>query len=422
MRLVVNRRLVFKINSDSYFKNSTFVGILILIIIFLTETLLFSTNSSSVFTMVSRGGTVGLAYFMFIRYLAKYRGLTKRDLMTFMVIFSILISMVLAGRFFNGYSYITQISCLMFALFFSYECSQECFAEKYIKIMRIIAIASLIGFVFGRIIASIDFIPTITNSAGAVFKTLFITDIPVNSWAQRRNWGPFREPGVFQTYLNIALYFSLFFKNKYRVFDSILFSITAITTLSGAAFIPIALIISAYVIGKDGESIKKSKIVFCIAIIIISILSSAHYEEMFFKLTGGFESSSFSYRYTSVVVNLKSFIEYPLFGAPPEIQDAARSQMLYLMTGQTKSGTTNTYLTFLSYYGAFVGGFLIYMTWRFLKVHIKSMLPTLLVFAAIIAMTSNENLTASLLICVLPFLMPEAERNKFVSNRRRCER
>ncbi|MEG3071866.1 MAG: hypothetical protein RQM92_14435 [Candidatus Syntrophopropionicum ammoniitolerans] len=237
----------------------------------------------------------------------------------------------------------------------------------------------------------------------------------------KKKLGPFREPGVFQAYLNIALYFSLFFKNKYRVFDSILFSVTALTTLSGAAFIPIVLIILAYLIAKDDEQIKKSKIVFGIVIILISVLLSNYYNEMIYKVTGGFESNSFAHRYTSAVVSLKSFFGYPFFGAPPEIQDAARSQMLYSLTGQSGGGTTNTYLSFFSYYGAFVGGFIVYMTWRFIRKHTKSGLATVLVFAAIIAMTSNENLTSSLLICVLPFLMPEEERNKYVTNRRRLK-
>jgi len=377
--------------------------IMVFVIVYFTDSLLFATNRLLFFYIAKRLGVVALSIVFFLRYFYRHRTFIKRDIITFFMIFSILISMVQAGRIANGYSYITQIACFLFALSFSYEYRMEKFIEKYLFVMKIIAITSLVGYLIGDLLVKVDIIPTITNSTGKSFKSLIFTNIPLTSFSRRRNWGPFWEPGVFQVYLNIALFFSLFSSSNKSKIDSVLFLLTLLTTLSGAALIPAILIIGAYLFEK--KNLKSGSFVILLGCLLFWFMVTGMYNEILSKIFGGVQNTSFAHRYVSIIANFKSFLRHPFFGASPEYQDELRSRMLYSLVGMNSSGTTNTFISYFSYYGGFVGSVILYRHWKFVKAQVKSNLAAVMVFIAIFIATSNENLTASLLICVLPFLM-----------------
>lgn len=190
------------------------------VIIYITDTLMFATNSVCAFLYVKRFGVIFIAAAMVL-----YRNAKNREGIQPVIIFlsgSIMISAILAGRFTTGYSYYTMIACIWLAYLFSREYSVEQFSYCFCRVMRIIAIVSLIGWLFASMITSVGAIPVITNTVGVKYKNLFLTVVPVLAHHAKRNMGPFWEPGAYQVYLNVALYFTLFIeKHKKKALDAV---------------------------------------------------------------------------------------------------------------------------------------------------------------------------------------------------------
>lgn len=376
----------------------------VLLIIFLTDSLLFATSNIEVLNTIKRIIPVVVAViFVFINITEVVPGII-------LVCISIVMSMVYVGRVFDGYSYITQIALLISAYYYAKYVSFEEFKECFIKWMRIIAIVSLIVFLLGDIIKTISFLPTIENANNYSYKTLFLTNIPISNSFSRRNWGPFWEPGTYQCYLNVALLFSVFSKYKFKTFDMVLFVITALTTMSGAAILPMPFIVLAYVFTsnqKGGEGKIAIVVFMCISIFIA--LESGVFDEVIYKVTGGVSSdnNSIAFRLGSMIANIKAALKYPLFGASPEIQDQIRAEVMTTLIGAGYTGNVNTLFAFFSYYGIPVGCFYTARIIIFTKNFSLNPISRIFVFLAIFFATSNENLMASSMINILLFISSE---------------
>lgn len=379
-----------------------YFSISVLLIIYLTDTLLFATNNNELFRYIKRGLPVLITAVMVFIYIFMRRKVTKLDIHMTFIVMSIFVSMLLSGRYLSGFSYITQAVCLVFALQYSYKVSIEKFAEKYVQIMKIIAIVSLALFVLSSLGFKFNILPTIVNTAGRSFKTAFFTNIPVSTSLGRRNWGPFWEPGVFQCYLNIAIYFSLFYVKRNRATNVVIFSLAALSTLSGAVLIPMLLIFSAYVFEK--RNTKAFGMIMGLIFLLILLFSTGLFDEIIYKLFHISSDSTIWYRLGSMLGGIKATISHPFFGAPPDTFDGIREEIIYSYTSNLGAGNTNTFITYFAHYGVFVGGYLLVRLWRFSAMNKRSIISGLMIFLAIFATTSNENLSASLLICVLLFL------------------
>ncbi len=380
----------------------------IVFIIFITDTVLFATNAQYSFIAIKRFSVVVVAITMvfskfFIRKTPTY------DLDIALITCSLLTSMFLAGSF-VGYMYFTQIACLVFGMCYSLLVSQEEFAEMFIKIMRIIAIVSLIGFALPSVVTALP-LPVIVNKVGLSFKSLLLTNVPTSQALQGRNYGPFWEPGAYQFYINIAFYFSLFVAKKRNMYDVLLFSVTCITTKSGASFVGLGLILLAYIVAnRDKKDKIKWLIIPVVLIIVVNMLSNTEFYRAFEKVFGGLESEdniSFGYRFAAVKTYLKATFRSPIFGNSDAVLEEMMSEEMYKLIGVSDGGNTNTVLSFFAYFGVFVGGYIVKRIYIVVRQNSSSVLVAMLLFAAIIATTSNENFTCSLLFSVLLFLKKE---------------
>lgn len=376
----------------------------IFVIIFLTDSLLFATNAQTIFMYAKRFGVIGLTIVIFIRYAYRRNWTLARDAKPLLAItFSIVISMLLNGMSYSIYSYITMVFTLWFGYLYSKEYSLQEFCDYYCKVMCAIAAISLVCYLARNSVASMSFLPSITNKAGYIYKTVFFTNIPLRETLRRRNGGPFWEPGVYQTYLNIALMLTLFVKqNKNKIFYIVIFLVTVLTTLSGAALIPMILIIAAYFF--ENHNMKSFAAVCCLLCLVAVLMNTGMFNEIIMKMSNAEGTTSFGYRISSIYGNLKGFLHNPLFGSNPEVLNNIRAEYLSVYVGNVAGGSTNTYLTYLSLYGIFVGCFMFFNLYKCVKSFTRTKIAALFLFFAVILMTSNENLTASLLICTVTFL------------------
>ena len=292
-----------KVNKWSY--------VMAFIIIYLTDSLFFATNGMREIIAVKRIGVVVIAGLMLLR--AETIKKQKYDLIMFFLSCSVLASMALARNVAQGYSYYTMVASLWFGYLYCREYSLEQFSHCYCNIMRIIAVVSLIGWLFASEIISIGAIPTITNTVGVRYKMLFFTCIPTSMSLIGRNMGPFWEPGAYQIYLNVALFFSLFIqKNRFRILDCILFIIACITTKSGAALAPIALLLAAYTFEK--KHIKSFFAVFLLSVLIVVLFNTGMFNDITEKMAGDAETNSITYRWIGIegAISLRSLVSWIL--------------------------------------------------------------------------------------------------------------
>ncbi len=382
------------------------------IIIYLTDSLFFATNGMRAIIAVKRIGVVLIAGLMLLR--AETVKKQKYDVIMFFLSSSVLASMALARNVADGYSYYTMVACLWFGYLYSREYSLEQFSHCYCNIMRIIAIVSLVVWLFETQIASIGAIPTITNTVGARYKMLFLTAIPLRGGNIGRNMGPFWEPGVYQVYLNIALFFSLFIqKNRLRIFDCILFIITCITTKSGAALAPIILLLAAYTFEK-----KHIKTFFAVAVmggVMFMMFNTGMFEDITTKMAGEAETNSITYRWIGIEGSIYGFLNNPLFGSTPLKNELIKQELAMKYLGQWYASNTNTFLNYFAYYGILVGGFMLVRSYKLFRNNMKSWVGALLAFSAYFISTSNENMMASLLIVTLAFLKSEEQMERNIT-------
>lgn len=379
-------------------KREKYLYLMTFVVIYLTDSLLFATNNSQIFIYAKRFGVILIDLIMLL-FQPKSNRLRVPVFLLGMSC-SILISSFFAGRFFNGYSYYTMIAIIWFGYLFSERYSFHGFADSFCTIMRLIAIVSLVCWLSNAVVRTISFLPTITNVLGLQYKCLFLTNVPVKVNLARRNLGPFWEPGAFQVYLIVALYFTLFIrKNKKKWIDTGIFIATALSTLSGAALIPIILLISAYLF--DNKNIKGFALSIASGLFLVLLMSTGGFEEIMHKLSGDNSTNSLAFRVVALEGAWKGFLSNPLFGSSPEQNDLIKSVLSQQYIGSDYSSNANTFVNYLAYYGIYVGGFMILNSFRLALRSVDSKVSAIIVFLAYFLTTSNENMTSSLLIGVL---------------------
>ena len=379
---------------------------MVFIIIYITDSLLFATNSIFLFKAIKRIGVVIIAGLMLIR--ADVIKKQKFDIIMVFLSCSVLASMALASNVAQGYSYYTMVACLWFGYLYSREYSLEDFSHCFCKIMRLIAIVSLIAWALSPVIVSIGAIPTVTNTVGVRYKMLFLTCVPESASRFKRNLGPFWEPGAYQVYLNVALFFSLFIqKNRFRIFDCILFITTCLTTKSGAALIPIVFLLAAYTFER--KHIKSFFFVVIMGIIVAVMFNTGAFNDITTKMAGEAETNSITYRWIGIEGSIKGFLANPLFGSTPLKNEQIKRELAMKYMGHRNASNTNTFLNYFAYYGILVGGFMLTRSYKLFRKNMKSFFGALLAFSSYFISTSNENMMASLLIVVLTFLKSERE-------------
>lgn len=407
-------------NKQNHKMSNKILWALMLLIVFATDTIVFNTNSNTSVPKISHYIVVFVAILMFFFcYIIQNR---KMSLFYLVALFSIIIYIILylvrSDGELNLNNYIFYIALILFGVSFSSVYSINDFCEKYVKILRVVAIISLIGYAFGSLIVDISFIPSIENSAGNTFKTLIFTNIPL--YSQSRNWGPFWEPGAYQAFLNFALIFSLFVVEKHRLFNALLFMVTSITTMSGAVLIPLALIIIAYMASNSkcykANVNKKSTIAIVLLFAIVCCFCFGWFDSILEKLSGDSQSNSLQFRLISLLTSIVAFIRNPLLGCSVETQRAIALEISQKYFNCTYVYSINTYPALFGTFGFVIGIVYLVGTWKFIR-GFSNKLISLILIIAVIFMTMNENFTSSLLISVIAFLRNKDESHITYSSR-----
>ena len=364
---------------------------------------------------------VVLAVFLLFYLLIFKVGIPKAKIQIFGIFsFFYLSSMIVNMDFRLGYFFmmIIYFICMIITTIYTFD-DIYCF---FSNAMYIVCLVSLIGYAIQLFIPRLlDYFPIIQNTSNINFYFLGISNLCFRTDVLVRNWGPFREPGVFQLFIVVAVIYELFRKKKSNWIKLVVFIFAIITTFSTTGYIALGVVILAVVLmNKNNMSIGQRRlligvvIVFVLLILYLSIftdliIKSDGYGSVFGKILGSYESLSYNTRMASIWTNIKIFFENPIFGKGITYVDNHYSAIASSMYGMSIVDNTNMLFILLARFG--LGAF-IYFTLRLYKSlkesFSKNRVITLLIFISYLSLMIGENLSYSVIL-VLPLFFTKAD-------------
>jgi hypothetical protein len=135
-----------------------------------------------------------------------------------------------------------------------------------------------------------------------------------------RNMGPFREPGMYQFMLLVALLFIIFTKNVvYTRFKTVVLLIALLTTFSTTGIICAVLLILAFLSSRESKRNAQKinlKIILTYVVGIIAIFSVVFFDKLFNKLI--VQNASVLDRSITTKNDIDLWLHNPILGIGPE--------------------------------------------------------------------------------------------------------
>lgn len=224
--------------------------------------------------------------------------------------------------------YFSIFFAVVLAVFVSYFLTCGEAAKYYVTILSALAVYSVLAAYLLRIPADLGLWrpPIAVNSNEVEFYQFGLSFVPLD-FVKYRNFGIFREPGVYQFFLILGLYLN----NYHIAWDSSrklwavngILAVTTVTTFATGGLIELALLAAVMFFDKGWYRTATGKIC-AIAILILGvgavvyiILEGGALYNNLLDVVGKFrlDSESMTDRAGSIVENTKRFASHPLFGA-----------------------------------------------------------------------------------------------------------
>ena len=307
--------------------------------------------------------------------------------------------------------YLSVLLCIYISVFFSYFISGRELAKYYVVIITVLGVYSVLATYFLRIPVDEKLIsmPIFRNAAKHKFYNFGLAVVS-RSFVKNRNFGIFREPGVYQYFILLALVMNNYYirwKNERTMWlVNAVLAVTMLTTLATGGVAEMLLL--AAVVFFDRKLYKDKRIVAAVAVtgvlaaIAIAVIVAQQgelYRELYSMVIDKFKpgQESGSDRFMSIVNNTVFFLKNPVFGEK-------FSTVLHVMDNNTSSSTI-----LFAVYGI-LGGVLHAMSWVALAWEKDRKLWVNLALLVILFMSFNtQNLITDLFLWLFP-MMALAER------------
>jgi len=381
-----------------------FYYLLVIYMLYITDSMLFGLNSNQNLMYYAKLSIPFVGTLFLIYHLVSISFKIKYDFIVLVFIFGSLLLSSLANSD-TSLRLLLKVFTLLLSYIIVKRLDKERFIVCYINLMVIISIISLIGYLFPTIFTSISFIPKLyTHKYNMEFVTLGFTNIPTWSYMQGRNWGPFWEPGAYQAFLNVALFFVLFVSKTRQINKlllSVLFVVTIITTLSTTGYIALPFFIFAYLLNNRDHSSDKWAVrvmIFLAFVVIVMIVMGGG--DLFSRvitikiIEGGANPS----RFISVYAGIKLWLKNPIFGVGP--QSIVKELILIAKQDFT---FTNTIIAQFAIYGTFVGIYYVFQMKSMVDSLNNGKMSKILLYIGFIILLSGENFNYSPVFTYLMF-------------------
>lgn len=239
--------------------------------------------------------------------------------------------------------YFSILLGVYFAVFLSYFITLKELAKWYVVTMSVLGAWSVICSYFLRIFVDNGTfaVPLVTNSIDILFHNFFLAVVP-DTFVKNRNFGIFREPGVYQFFLLMGLYLNLYVTEwrDQRYFWAVngILAVTMVTTFATGGIIELCLLTVIVFFDKGWYADKRARIAaLVLALAVAAFLggnlalhTGIYYEirDMVMKFVENPESTGA--RLGSIAVGVENFFRHPLFGSKV-------SEVLHAVTDNTSS-------------------------------------------------------------------------------------
>lgn len=364
-----------------------------------TDAALVNTNIDRIWARLAWMGIILLALFFVPKARYSSNDITFLGLFTIGILASMLVT---EGFDVNSIQRIILLWC-SFAIVTIVDYDR--FMITYIKIMRFIAVFSMICLLIAPILSTLP-LPRIHVGDGISYINLLFTNIATHS---SRNYGPFWEPGAFQLYLNWAIFYELRNIKRFRLSDIIIFVLCIFTTKSTGGIAILVMISIYYLLFVEHNTGNKQdkKLVFWIRIfvillaiggVIIFVTVPDLYQSVFGKLLVLQENSdeihsanvSSMTRLLSTPACLDAIKIKPLFGWGID----ALKDFIMLKYGITSN--TNSILGMAALFGIVPGILYLSLFIKLVCKQKKEFLGRIWLFLILCAMFCTENLVVSM--------------------------
>ncbi len=318
---------------------------------FSSDTLLFGTNYSANIKLV--GYMYPIVFFLGFTFFALYKNIKfSKDSLYLLFAFIFLSVLTIITTFDISIKYFYVMLLCGIAFLFAGIIGIDEFKESYLNVLYVLALFSLISTILYYVAyPMIIRFPIIVNESDYKFYFLLLSVIPQKKlYVSYRNYGIFREPGVFSVFLIVAILLELSQKTP-RKGRFIVYIITLITTFSTAGYLVLSFVFVGYMMSLKGK--KQLKVLFCSVFILVLFYTyqSGLLQEQLKKLTT--ENASLEARLGAFVVNIKMVFNNlgrAFFGNGFSYVERNYS-ILANSLGILSTHNTNTLLKMVSVYG-----------------------------------------------------------------------
>lgn len=292
----------------------------------------------------------------------------------------------------------------------------EEYIHGYIYTLLFFSIMSLVGlYIFMPMVIykGYDFFPTVFNKFNVPMVDMGLFYGIKRSGIQR-NYGIFREPGVYQFFLLVGISAELFFvkrQKNIKKYIVIIFIITMLSTISTTGLVLLMLIIIAYVFNKsDNKLFMKfmSMLLLVLGIyLIIRFIFPDYYMYLkmftFEKFNKNTDNISFTVRGESIKNLIKASFMRPLLGWQLE---NGYNYIIRNFINYGNNDITGTFLIICMALGLPIGITCIFQFYRFcsyLNYSNKNNLTILFIFLALFLSVNTQNLVMNNILWTLIF-------------------
>ena len=383
--------------------------LVIIVIVVSDDTLLFGTNRNSTFETLKYIILIGT---LIILSASLLKILNIRQISYARVSYVILCILVLLSGIINedlrtGYFYKCIILILSFKI--TEKMSLQDFAQKFEKVIFVLAFVSMICTLIAEVnLAIFSVFPVFFNSANTSFYNMGLYMVPTSAQLLR-NYGIFREPGVYQMFLMIALLFHLYFSDELKKSHIVVFISSIVLTFSTTGYIALAFFLVLFLIKKNESFTDNKKKYFIVLLMIVGIIYMITQTDLlssngmvFDKLSNTKRTTTIA-RMSSIFVNLEIWKKSPIFGAGLISVSEMFPSLTYQLYGKAITHNTNTLLCELSTYGVIYTAVLIYGYVKFSKAMSEKFMERLMILLIVFILSCGEKMTFSPIIYILMF-------------------
>ena len=302
--------------------------------------------------------------------------------------------------------YFSILIYLLFAVFLCYFVSMKDTAKYYVMILCALSVYAILATYVLRLLpdSGILNVHTFSNDKGRDYYNFGFAFVSITQ-VKERNFGIFREPGVYQYFLLLGLFLTNYTVEWKRSRDmwlaNLILAVTMVTTMATGGVVCLGLLVIVVFFDKKMYRDKRvlwTAIGLAAALVLVLAVSFATrnkiywlvYNTLFEKFVN--RSDSVTERTEAILVDVQIFLRHPIFGA-------GLSEVLHAVTNNTTS-TLILYAVF-----GFLSGSLHVLAWVALVWKKERHLWANLALLVILFMGFNtQNLTGDVFFWLFPMM------------------